>query len=175
MKRPIFKFSIFLFILLLCFTLSCQQTAEEPAEEAKPVVDVEADIGAINEIWSQYVIGGNTGDLDLWISLWDDDGIRMAPDTPAVFGKDQIRTQMTIPFEQFTFEISVTPEENQVAGDWAFSRGTYTLSLTPKAGGETSQFSGKFLTILKKQADGSWKIARDCFNYDAPSTSTVKE
>ena len=27
---------------------------------------------------------------------------------------------------------------------------------------------GKYLTILKKQTDGSWKIYRDCFNSDVP-------
>lgn len=78
-------------VCLLCFALSCQQ-GEEVAEE--PVVDVEADIEAINEIWSQYVLGANTGDFELWISLWDDNGIRMAPDTLAAFGKEQIRAQM---------------------------------------------------------------------------------
>jgi hypothetical protein len=37
-----------------------------------------------------------------------------------------------------------------------------------KRRGETKSYSGKFLDILEKQADGSWKIAIDCFNLDAP-------
>jgi ketosteroid isomerase-like protein len=41
--------------------------------------------------------------------------------------------------------------------------------MTPKEGGETTSYSGKFLDILVKQADGSWKIAIDCHNYNEPS------
>jgi uncharacterized protein (TIGR02246 family) len=161
-------FMVLPLVFLLCFTFSCQQ-GEEVGEQ--PVVDVTADVEAINEIWNQYVLGANTDDLELWISLWDENGIRMAPDTPATFGKEQIRAQMEPLFGQFNFEITINNEEVQIAGDWAFSRGAYILSLTPKVGGETTTFEGKYLTILKRQADGSWKVARDCFNYNAPPTT----
>ena len=77
-------------------------------------------------------------------------------------------------FEQFNVKIAINNEEVQIAGDWAYSRGVFTLSLTPKAGVETTKFEGKYLSILKRQADGSWKVARDCFNYNTPPT-TEKE
>jgi uncharacterized protein (TIGR02246 family) len=150
---------------------------KEPTKEAKEVrkdMNDEADIEAINEIWNQYILGANTSDLELWLSLWDENGIRMAPDDPAAFGKEQIRAQMEPLFGQFNTEIAINNEEVQIAGDWAFSRGAFILSLTPKVGGETTKFEGKYLSILERQADGSWKIARDCFNYNAPPT-TEKE
>lgn len=75
-------------------------------------------------------------------------------------------------FDQLIVKIAITNKEARIAGDLAFSRGIFTLSMTPKAGGETIKLSGKYLTILEKQADGSWKIARDCFNYNEPPTST---
>jgi len=37
-----------------------------------------------------------------------------------------------------------------------------------KLEGEKVKISGKFLTVFEKQIDGSWKIARDIFNYNAP-------
>ncbi|MCH7939879.1 MAG: nuclear transport factor 2 family protein [Candidatus Marinimicrobia bacterium] len=70
--------------------------------------------------------------------------------------------------DQFTFNMGITNEEVRVAGDWAFARGTYTAILTPKAGGETIDIDGKYLTILERQVDGSWKIFRDCFNSNVP-------
>jgi ketosteroid isomerase-like protein len=36
-----------------------------------------------------------------------------------------------------------------------------------KKGGYYNKSTGKFLTIFEKQGDGSWKIAIDCFNFDA--------
>jgi len=50
------------------------------------------------------------------------------------------------------------------------TRCTYTLTMTPKAGGETinAMPDGKALTLLERQSDGSWKIVYDCFNSNVP-------
>jgi ketosteroid isomerase-like protein len=60
--------------------------------------------------------------------------------------------------------MDITNEEVQVSGDLAFARGTYAATVTPKAGGEETFIDGKYMTILKRQTDGSWKIHRDIFN-----------
>jgi len=145
-------------LAMLSFAISCQKQ------------DTEADIAAIEEIWDNYALGMITGDLDLWMSLYTDDIIKMLPDEPAVFGKEDLRTSMKPLFDNFTIEMAIYNEEVQVAGDWAFSRGTFTATLTPKAGGEPLYMDGKYLDILERQADGSWKIARDCFNSNVPPT-----
>jgi len=160
MKNSLFRFSIFPLILLLSLVLSCEQQGEK--------VDVEADIASINEIWSQYALAVNTDDFDLWISLWEDDGIQMPPDAPAVFGKEQILVVNERKFEPFEVNMTINNEEVRIDGDLAFSRGAYTASLTPKAGGDTVNLIGKYLTILKKQTDSSWRIYCDCFNSDVP-------
>ena len=168
MKKSLTQQSL---VISLCFLLSFSISCQKQAEEAEPVVDVEAGITAINEIWTQYVATLIAGDLDLWISLWTDDGIRMAPDAPAVIGKEQIREAMKPAFDQMTLDVTIANKEVRVAGDWAFSRGTGILSTTPKKGGKTTKIDGKYLTILERQADGSWKIAIDCFNSNVPPTS----
>jgi uncharacterized protein (TIGR02246 family) len=132
----------------------------------KEKVDVEADIAAINELYNQYCLGANTGDLDLFLSCWDENGIQLPSNTPARIGKEQIREGMKPLFDLYIAELSITPEDIEVAGDWAFGRRTYTSTLIPKAGGATIYIDGKALTIFKRQADGSWKIFRDCFNYN---------
>ncbi|MHC4533430.1 MAG: YybH family protein, partial [Planctomycetota bacterium] len=53
-------------------------------------------------------------------------------------------------------------------GDLGYAWGNYTLSLIPKAGGDTAYVDGKYLTVSKRQADGSWKISHDCFNSNVP-------
>ncbi len=88
----------------------------------------------------------------------------MPPGEPPVIGKDRIRARNKGVLDQFTFNIGISNEEVGVAGDWAFARGTYKATLTPKAGGEAVLVDGKYMTILQRQADGSWKIHRDIFN-----------
>ena len=159
-------------VFLLCFTFSCQKQVEEVAEE--PVVDVEAEKAAVREMLNQYAIACNTGDFDLWISLWADDGVQMPPDTPARIGIEQIREAMKPAFDQMTLDITITSiEDAKVYGDLGLTRCEYTLDMTPKAGGETihAMRDGKALTFYERQSDGSWKVIYDCFNSNVPPTS----
>ena len=55
--------------------------------------------------------------------------------------------------------MEINAEEIVVLGDWAFSSGNY--SADPVKDGKTLHFEGKFLTVFKRQDDGSWKIYRD--------------
>ena len=147
-------------LAVLCFTFSC-----------KKEVDVEADITAIKEIGNQYAVACNTGDFDLWISLWADDGVQMPPGTPARIGKEQIREGMKPAFDQMNLDITIhSIDDVKVYGDFGLSRGTYTLKMTPKAGGETIIVmpDGKALTLFERQSDGSWKVLYDCFNSNVP-------
>jgi len=131
------------------------------------------DITAIKEMLSQYAVGCNTGDFDLWISLWADDGVQMPPDTPVRIGKEQIREGMKPAFDQMNLEIAITSiDEAKVYGGLGLTRCTYTLKMTPKEGGDTitAMPDGKALTLYEKQSDGSWKVTYDCFNSNTPPT-----
>jgi ketosteroid isomerase-like protein len=75
-----------------------------------------------------------------------------------------------------------------VTGDWGFDRGTYTITPTPKVAGEAAEGAsieqseigreldyaqtGKYLWILKRQPDGSWKIARGMWSSNHPPPGT---
>lgn len=130
--------------------------------------DIEADIIAIEEVLNQYAVAVNTGDLDLFISIHTDDAVNMGPDAPATFGKEELRASLEPLFDNFTSEMTLYPEEAQADGDLGFARGTYTLLMTPKSGGSPSFADGKYLTVCKRQADGSWKISRECYNSNVP-------
>ncbi len=126
--------------------------------------NTEADTAAINAIWSTYVSSLEAGDIDGWLSLWTEDGVQMPPNEPPVIGKDQLRQRNGAALDLFTVEIDITNQEVGVAGDWAFSRGVYTATLAPKDGSTSIPVDGKFMTILRRQTDGGWKIHRDIFN-----------
>jgi uncharacterized protein (TIGR02246 family) len=129
-----------------------------------------ADLAAIKGMLKQFATAINDGDLEGWTSLWADDGIQMFPGAPARIGKKQIREGMKPAFDQFILKMVITNKELQICGDLGFARGTYTESLVPKAGGKAEKYDGKYLTILEKQANGSWKVIRDCFNSNVPET-----
>ena len=133
---------------------------------------MEADITAIKEVLNQYALGCCTGDSDLWLSLWTEDGTQMPPDAPARIGKEKIREGMKPAFDQMNMELTLLSiEDAKIYGDLGLTRCIYTLKVTPKAGGETIDVMapGKALTLYERQPGGDWKIAYDCFNSSVPA------
>ena len=130
--------------------------------------DTEADTAAIHAIWSSYASSLEAGDIDAWLSLWTEDGVQMPPGEPAMVGMDQIRNRNGTALDLFSVEIDISVEEVRFVDDWAFSRGTYTATFSPKNGDEPNPVDGKFMTILVRQPEGGWKIHRDIFNSNVP-------
>jgi uncharacterized protein (TIGR02246 family) len=129
-----------------------------------------SDVARIYELWNEYAAAANDGDMARWIELWIDNGIQMPPGAPRRVGKEQVRAAMQPLFDNCsTNNMTIHIEEVRILGDQAYSHGTYEFVMTPKEGGESTSYSGKFLDILKKQVDGSWKIAIDCYNCNTPS------
>lgn len=128
-----------------------------------------SDEAAIQALWQEYATSATAGDLDRWITLWSEEGIQLAPDAARRMGRGVIRREMKPLFDLFDTEMAVYPDEIQVLGEQAYTHGTYEFVTRPKEGGDSTEVRGKFLTILRKEGDDSWKISIDCFNYDAPS------
>ena len=123
---------------------------------------------AVDAIWKEYSESLNAGDLERWLDLWTEDGIQMPPDERAVSGIDSIRARNEDMLDRFTFDIGITNQEVETAGNWAYARGSYKARLMPKGGGRPVTIDGKYMTILARQPDGSWKIHRDIFNSNTP-------
>jgi ketosteroid isomerase-like protein len=69
-------------------------------------------------------------------------------------------------------QISWAPSKVEVAasGDLAYDQGTYTMT-GPGPDGKPITDKGKYLAVVKKQADGSWKVAEDMWNSDLPAVA----
>jgi ketosteroid isomerase-like protein len=103
-------------------------------------------------------------DPDKFMSYVAQDATVYAPGEPAAKGAATIRTK----FEEMSrapgFSLTWTPDKADVAksGDIAYTTGSYEMTT---AGGTEK---GKYVTVWKKQPDGSWKVTDDIFNSDAP-------
>lgn len=130
-----------------------------------------AETDKVEDILRQYGAACNAGDFDTWMSLWSADGRQMPPDAPARVGIETIREAMEPVFSNMNLEFDlVSIDESRVHGDLALTRCTYSLSATPKEGGESIEVmpDGKALTLYERQPDGAWRIAYDSFNANTP-------
>jgi ketosteroid isomerase-like protein len=125
------------------------------------------DSEAIKDVLRRYASTVNDGDFESWIGLWESNGCQMPPGVPCRVGVEAIRRAMQPNFESMNLTLDlVSIDEAPVFGDLGLTRCTYSLEATPKEGGDTIAVepNGKALTLYRRQGDGSWKIAYDCFN-----------
>ncbi len=155
--------------LSLVLVAACSAPAEspEPAVEAGlPEADDRVAIEALIAAWDADI---NAADVDALVASFTDDALRMVPNGPTLVGKEAIRAALQAEFDVNTIETVGVVEEIRVAEDWAFVRGTYSDTVTPKAGGDPTQVQGKWVSIVHRQADGTWKWHRDIWNNSTQS------
>jgi uncharacterized protein (TIGR02246 family) len=140
--------------------------APEPAAREAP--STEADLAALEAVKQQCLEAVNGGDAKRVVGFCTDDHVWIPADERILIGKEALRESFQAMFDTYEYAESWSSEEVVVSGDWAFDRGTFTATLTPKAGGEPIQDGGRYIWILKRQADGSWKYARSIWNRGAP-------
>jgi ketosteroid isomerase-like protein len=137
---------------------------------AMGTVDQKAFRSAMEVADPAYAASMNAGDLNAYMANWDENGVQMPPDAPATEGKAAITAGMKGLFSAVAFsnfQINML-EAVQFGPEWGYTRGTYSYDFALKTGGPTNTFKGKFSTVWKKQADGSWKIYRDSFSSVVP-------
>jgi ketosteroid isomerase-like protein len=145
-------------ITLVAALSGCAATRSRAADEAA--------IAAFN---ARYLKAINDGDFATLSRLTTEDHIMLAPNRPALVGK-QANDEANQRVSQ-TFNIVETwaPIETRISGDLAYQRGTFTVAATPKSGGNTNRISGNFLRIYRRRLDGTWNMTVDMFNSDQPA------
>lgn len=151
------------FALTSMLTLAGCQTAPPP----EPNRDVAADTTAINALRDQVAAAYNSHDAVAMAATYAEDAIMMNPNQAAVEGQQAIRAAYEATFKENAGKVAFTPLETQVAGDWAYDRGSYTVTVTP-ASGKPVEDSYKYLVVVKRQPDGSWKLYREMSNSNNP-------
>ena len=113
---------------------------------------------AIRELVDTWMKASGAGDTETVLSLMSDDVIFMVPGREP-FGKQAFAANSRS-MDGVRLEGSADIRELKVLGDWAYLRNFIEITITP-AGGTPVRRSGFTLTILRKEPDGRWLLARD--------------
>jgi uncharacterized protein (TIGR02246 family) len=123
-----------------------------------------SDLKAIEVVREAHVAALNAGDAQAWAAQFTDDGVQMPPNAPANVGKLKIASWSNAFLNQFRVHFALAVDEVRASGERAFETGSYAIDLTPEAGGQPMQDLGKYLTIYRRQAGNTWRMARDIWN-----------
>ena len=130
----------------------------------------DADVSALKATEAAWVKDAATKDVDKWVAHYTDDASVLIPDTPILTGKEAIRgglkAMMSDP--NFALTFGATKVDAAKSGDLGYTQGTYSMTTShPKTKAPMTE-KGKYLTVYRKQADGTWKAVEDTFMADAP-------
>jgi uncharacterized protein (TIGR02246 family) len=104
------------------------------------------------------------GDMAMYSAILTDDMVLMSPGSPVSTG-DEAREVLAAFLDTHTVEdYKYETQEVAGAGDLAYHRYTYAWTFKPKAGSEPIREHGYGIHILRRGADGRWRIARSIYN-----------
>jgi ketosteroid isomerase-like protein len=104
-------------------------------------------------------------------SMYAPDATLMLTNAPSVKAADIgpiLKELMADP--NFAMTFNTAKVEAPASGEFGYTRGTYTMTMTDPKSRKVVRESGKYLTVYGRQADGSWKIVDDINNPDAPAS-----
>ncbi|WP_043615391.1 SgcJ/EcaC family oxidoreductase [Ensifer sp. ZNC0028] len=113
---------------------------------------------AIRTLVESWMVASQAGDIDMVLSLMTDDVVFMVPGQDP-FGKGAFAAASQA-MAGTRMEGGSEIVELQVLGEWAFIRNRIEVTATPTNGASIRR-SGYTLTLLRKEADGRWRLARD--------------
>ncbi len=158
---------------LLLLSASC-------SEAPKKALDTRAtDEKAVRDGETAWANDWQAKDLNKIMDHYADDATLMVANAPLMKGTDAIRDGLKEFLTDKNLSLSFTGTSVEVSkgGDLAYTQGTYTMTQTDPKSKRPVTEKGKYLTVYKKQTDGSWKAIEDISTPDAPAVSPapVKE
>ncbi len=132
----------------------------------------QADVASVTRLLATFDSCASTGALDEFVSHSTDDVVMLAPDQPAVVGKEAVREWYRGFYATFNIEARHQPPvETYAIGDLVVARGIATMTAAPKAGGPAMTMNNKFIMLFRRQPDGTLKAWRVAFNSNAPAAA----
>jgi len=150
-------------VLVLIAVLSVAAWAGGAAEER--------DRDMIADNLQTYAECVSTGDAETWLALHEPQAYKMPQNQP-MFTIASVQDSQQGQFDgmqaAYNVNMDIEPMDIHVEGDIAYAMGTYVIDMEPKEDAPPNVVDGKFLTVFRRQEDGSWKVWRDCYNNNTP-------
>ena len=147
------------FILMMSLAVGmfclCRSGEDSSHEEA---------LAEIDKLHQQDMAASKEYDVETLVSLMTDDIVLLQPGQEPLKGKEAIRSYLQS-YKNEMDQVEITQylhtfEEVHIVGDWAYEWGMFHGASRPVSGGEETPQRMRLFRILRRQPDGSWKVAR---------------
>lgn len=172
----------FILLLVIALPLTAQTSAgpsnitpgldvlATPSASASPFAEPTLSPGVLllMELEGRFAKSVAAGGGKAFARWFADDAVTLNNGRPAVLGRTAIAAQAQ--WDPKTYQLTWSPQGAQMgpSGDMGFTWGHYEGRSKDK-NGEPVVISGRYFTVWKKVADGSWKVALDASANEPPA------
>ncbi len=121
---------------------------------------------SIEAILKTFTKSLNGGDAAGVAAHYTDDAALLPPDSARIDGREGIQGAWQTLIDADVRDVVLTTEEVDVFGDVANEVGTIRATAPGENGGRV-QWVGKYVSVWKRGGDGTWRLHRDIWNFDA--------
>ena len=118
----------------------------------------EEQIRALVEMWLSATAAG---DVETVLGLMTQDAMFLSAGQPPMIGREAFARGLTKVLSENVIESNSEIAEVVVCGDLAYCRTRLAVTITSKHGQLPMLRNGDTLSILRKEADGKWRLTRD--------------
>src|SRR5258708_26617516 len=156
MKQVLIGVGVALMMASVVFAQTKNQTAVPSASDT--LAEVRRAIDKGNAQWSE---GWAKGDAAMVAAIFAEDGIQLAGSGKLIKGRQQIMERQKVAMQGADpgVRVTVTTVNVWLDDDMAYETGKYKYEYTEK--GKPGRDEGRYVTIWKRQKDGSWKLSMD--------------
>ena len=155
--------SRFFLTLLLAATLPARAQTAHPNSLGKSQGTNTGETAAIIALEHRDAEAAKINDVETLVSLWTEDGVLLQPRSEPVLGAAAIRKLLEQQKQQSTGMTTLAYEEDwkerRILGEEAYEWGEMSVTARLPDGKETTQ-TVYAIRVLRRQQDGSWKVAR---------------
>lgn len=157
-------------LVFVAFFAACAGAPEAPAAPAGPSND---DLVAIRKMDADFSEGVRKKDWDGVGRLFAERAVMMPPNAPLVAGASSIvaffkSNDITVS------HFSTTVDAIGGSGNLAVSRGSFKIEFAAPGAPAPTAEAGKYVWVLQRQADQSWRVTLAMWNADAPPPPQAK-
>ncbi len=161
------------------------QTKRRPVRPATEMSDSERqtreaeDRAAIQRLQQKDIVASMAFDVDALLALWTEDGVLLAPQHAPVTGRPALRDFYQQQRDALgNVEILAYEEQWQevrLLGNYAYQWGEIRSRMRTGQSKAESSTVVNAMRVLKREDDGTWRVARAIYNEARASTSVGKE
>ena len=160
MKRMVVIASVVALALTGCQQYGAKDKAAGDAAAMNGAAAGEDASAAVTAVEADMLAAFTAKDAAKLTSHYASDAVLAVPER-TVKGIEAITKANAEDFKDPAFALSFTNERTAASGDLAYTTGSFKVTYTDPQTKKVMNGQGTYVTVFKKQADGSWKVVAD--------------